>query len=144
MGLVRMTEIMEKARKRGAGVGAFSIYNLASLRACMQAAEALDRPLILMIAEKRFPAAPFEYVGPMLLNAAKNSPIDIAVHLDHGKHLPAHIRLDAECVVPQFHHHHGTVGTLQAQAGCGRRALVRENQDELHGPVPELTHGQAE
>ena len=85
MGLVRMTEIMEKARKRGAGVGAFSIYNLASLRACMQAAEALNRPLILMIAEKRFPAAPFEYVGPMLLNAAKNSPIDIAVHLDHGE-----------------------------------------------------------
>ena len=89
MGLVKMTDIMTRARERGAGVGAFSIYNLASLRAAIQAAEHLDLPLILMIAEKRFPAAPFEYVGPMMLAAAKNSNVDIAVHLDHGESFEA-------------------------------------------------------
>ena len=87
MALVKMTEIMTRAQERGAGVGAFSIYNLASLRAAVQAAETLDIPLILMIAEKRFPSAPFEYVAPMMMSAAKNSKVDIAVHLDHGESL---------------------------------------------------------
>ena len=87
MALVKMTEIMTRAQERGAGVGAVSIYNLASLRAAVQAAETLDIPLILMIAEKRFPSAPFEYVAPMMMSAAKNSKVDIAVHLDHGESL---------------------------------------------------------
>ncbi|MBE5996121.1 MAG: ketose-bisphosphate aldolase [Lachnospiraceae bacterium] len=87
MALVKMTDIMTRAQQRGAGVGAFSIYNLASLRAAIQAAEALELPSIIMIAEKRFPSAPFEYVAPAMMSAAKNAKVDIAVHLDHGESL---------------------------------------------------------
>ena len=89
MSLVRMTEIMDRARAKGAGVGAFSVYNLASLRAAVQAAEATKTPIILMIAEKRFPSAPFEYMGPAMLSAARKSSVDIAVHLDHAESFEA-------------------------------------------------------
>ena len=87
MALVRMTQIMDAAREKGTGVGAFCIYNMAMLRGVMQAAEALKTPVILMVAEKRFSSAPLEYVGPMMLSAAKCASVDVAVHLDHTETL---------------------------------------------------------
>lgn len=84
MGLVKMTDLMDRARAKGAGVGAFSVYNLASLRAAVQAAEATETPIIIMIAEKRFKSCPLEYMGPAMMGAAEKSPMDIAVHLDHA------------------------------------------------------------
>ena len=50
----------------------------------MAAVEELKIPVILQLAEARFGTAPLELMGPMMLSAAKNSSIDIAVHLDHG------------------------------------------------------------
>ena len=89
MALVNMTRIMDRAKEKGRGAGAFCIYNLAMLRGVMQAAEALKTPVILMVAEKRFGTAPLEYVGPMMLSAARNASVDVAVHLDHGESLEA-------------------------------------------------------
>ena len=89
MALVKMTDIMTGAKAKGAGIGSFSIYNLASLRAAIRAAEDTKTPIIIQVAEKRFPSAPLEYVGPMMMNAAKCAGVDIAVHLDHGESFDA-------------------------------------------------------
>ena len=48
------------------------------------AAEELNMPIILQIAECRLKNSPLELMGPMMLSATKNSKVDIAVHLDHG------------------------------------------------------------
>lgn len=50
----------------------------------MAAAEELNMPIILQIAECRLKNSPLELMGPMMISAAKNSKVEIAVHLDHG------------------------------------------------------------
>ncbi len=85
MALVNMMTLMEQAKARGEGVGSFSVYNLATLRGVIRAAEESKTPVIIQIAEKRFHSAPLPYVGAMLMNAARKSSVDIAVHLDHAE-----------------------------------------------------------
>ena len=50
----------------------------------VQAAEELQTPIILQIAEVRLKNSPLEFVGPMMVSAAQKAKVDIAVHLDHG------------------------------------------------------------
>ena len=50
----------------------------------VQAAEEINTPIILQIAEKRLKNSPLALMAPMMIAAAENSNVDIAVHLDHG------------------------------------------------------------
>ena len=50
----------------------------------VRAAEELNTPIILQIAEVRLPTSPLDIIGPMMVAAAENSEVDICVHLDHG------------------------------------------------------------
>lgn len=84
MALVKMSKLLKAAKNKNSGCATFSVYNLESLMGIMHAAEELHVPVILQLAEKRFSTAPLSLVGPMLINAAKESDLDIAVHLDHG------------------------------------------------------------
>ncbi len=45
----------------------------------------MNTPIILQIAEVRLPNSPLELIGPMMIAAAENASVDIAVHLDHGQ-----------------------------------------------------------
>lgn len=54
------------------------------IRGAVQAAEELDTPIILQIAEVRLKHSPLNLMGSMMLQAAKEASVDIAVHLDHG------------------------------------------------------------
>ena len=84
MSLVTMKTLLERAKNEHKGVGAFSVGNMEMVKGAVQAAEELNTPIILQIAEVRLKHSPLELMGPMMVQAAKEAKVDIAVHLDHG------------------------------------------------------------
>lgn len=84
MALVPMKKLLENAEKNNIAVGAFSVGNMEMVMGAIWAAEELNTPIILQIAECRLKNSPLELMGPMMISAAKNSKVEIAVHLDHG------------------------------------------------------------
>ncbi|MBQ5995360.1 MAG: class II aldolase [Clostridia bacterium] len=84
MALVTMKKLLDYAEEKNIAVGAFSVGNMEMVMGAVKAAEELGTPIILQIAEVRLKNSPLELMGPMMLAAAKNSSVDIAVHLDHG------------------------------------------------------------
>lgn len=84
MPLLDMKSLLIKAKKEGYGVGAFSIANMEMIMGAVKAAEELNSPIILQIAEVRLNYSPLYLIGPMMIAAAKSSKVPIAVHLDHG------------------------------------------------------------
>ena len=87
--LVTLKEILAIAEERKIAVGSFNTPNLASLRAIIAAAEALDQPVILMHAQvhEEMGLCTMEEVAPIMLAAAKKSTVPVCVHLDHGTDL---------------------------------------------------------
>ena len=53
MALVTMKKLLERAKSNKRGVGAFSVGNMEMVKGAVQAAEELDTPIILQIAEVR-------------------------------------------------------------------------------------------
>lgn len=84
MSLVTMKTLLERAKNEHKGVGAFSVGNMEMVKGAVQAAEELNTPIILQIAEVRLKHSPLELMGPMMVQAAKEAKVDIAIHLDHG------------------------------------------------------------
>lgn len=82
--LVSYAEIVQKAHANKYAVGAFNVLSLENVIGAIQAAEELNSPVILQLAECQFPTAPIEYMAPLLLAAAKLAKVPVAVHLDHG------------------------------------------------------------
>ncbi|WP_124065871.1 class II fructose-bisphosphate aldolase [Clostridium sp. E02] len=85
MALVKMKELLMEAALENRAAGAFSVGNLEMIKGAIQAAEELNTPIILQIAEVRLPHSPLSYMAPMMVEAAKNARIPVSVHLDHGK-----------------------------------------------------------
>lgn len=86
MALYNMKEILLDAQKRAYGVGYFNAVNLEMIRAYIEAAEELDSPIIIGTAEALLPIAPFEWIVPAMLDAARRARVPVAVHLDHTYH----------------------------------------------------------
>jgi fructose-bisphosphate aldolase, class II len=84
MGLVKMKNILGKAEEGNYGVGAFSVANMEMVLGAIKAAEELRSPLILQIAEVRLNHSPLHMIGPLMVEAAKNASVPVAVHFDHG------------------------------------------------------------
>ena len=84
MPLVKMKTLLENAKNKKIGCGAFSIANMEMIRGAIKAAEEMQTPIILQIAEVRLNYSPLHMIGPMMVAAAKQSKVDVAVHLDHG------------------------------------------------------------
>lgn len=84
LSLVAMKELLARAEEKGIAIGAFSVGNMEMVMGAVKAAEELETPIILQIAEVRLKSSPLELMGPMMLAAAENASVDIAVHLDHG------------------------------------------------------------
>ena len=82
--LVTMKDLLIRAEKENLAVGAFSVGNMEMVMGVIAAAEKLDTPVILQIAEKRLGNSPMELMAPMMVSAARNARVDVAVHLDHG------------------------------------------------------------
>lgn len=84
MALVSMKTLLQDAEKENYGVGAFSIANMEMIMGVIKAAEERRSPAILQIAQVRLPYSPLSLIGPMMIAAAKNARVPIAVHFDHG------------------------------------------------------------
>ncbi len=84
MPLVSLNHLMNDAQNEKKAIGAFSVGNMEMIMGAVQAAEEINTPIILQIAEKRLKNSPLALMAPMMISAAENSNVDIAVHLDHG------------------------------------------------------------
>ena len=84
MALVKMKDLLRRAEEKNIGCGAVSVGNMEMVRGAIRAAEELDTPIILQIAEVRLKNSPLHLMGPMMVQAAKEAKVDVAVHLDHG------------------------------------------------------------
>ena len=84
MALVKMKDLLKRAEEKNIGCGAFSVGNLEMVKGAIRAAEELNTPIILQIAEVRLKNSPLHLMGPMMVQAAKEAKVDVAVHLDHG------------------------------------------------------------
>ena len=82
--LVNLKEIQKDALAKGFGVGAFNCVNLASVRGVIDAAEALNQPVIIQHAEIHDSIAPLDVIGPIMVAMAKAAKVPVCVHLDHG------------------------------------------------------------
>ena len=85
--LCSMKELLDAAERQDRAVGAFSVYSMETVKGAVAAAEQMGTPIILQIAESRFPYAPLELMAPMMLGAARTAQVPVAVHLDHGVHM---------------------------------------------------------
>lgn len=87
MSLVSMKELLLAAEKEKYGVGAFSVANMEMVLGAVSAAEELCSPMILQVAQVRLPYSPLPIFAPLLLAAARNAKVPVAVHFDHGTEL---------------------------------------------------------
>lgn len=85
MPLVNMAPLLKDARSGGYAVGSFSVANMEMVLGVLKAVEETKSPAIIQIAEVRLNYSPLELIGPLMVAAAKNSPMPVAVHFDHGK-----------------------------------------------------------
>ena len=87
MALCNMKALLAEAASRQKAVGAFNVGSMEMVIGVIKAAEDLNCPVIMQIAEKRLSHSPLDLMGPMMVNAAKQSNVNIAVHFDHGTSL---------------------------------------------------------
>jgi fructose-bisphosphate aldolase, class II len=84
MTLVTSEELTTKAFENDYAIGAFSVASSEMINGVIQAAEKLNSPIILQIAEVRLKQTPLHIIGPAMVEAAKEATVPVAVHLDHG------------------------------------------------------------
>ena len=84
MPLVTMKSILQHADTQKYGVGAFNLLNMEAAKAAIETAETLRSPLIMQLAEIQLDSSPMKYMFPMMIQAAKEASVPVAVHYDHG------------------------------------------------------------
>ena len=83
MALYTMKEILKDAQQRKYGVGYFNAVNMEMVRAYISAAEESRSPIIIGTAEGLLPISSFEWITPLMLDAARSAKVPVAIHLDH-------------------------------------------------------------
>lgn len=87
--LVNLKEILGAAAGENWAAGSFSVSNMEMVLGILKAAEETESPVILQIAEVRLKHSPLELIGPLMVAAAENAEVPVAVHFDHGTTLEA-------------------------------------------------------
>jgi fructose-bisphosphate aldolase class II len=77
--------LLNDALKGHYAVGAFNCLSLENAIGAIKAAEELNSPIILELAEVQFPYSPIELMAPILISLAKSAKVPVCVHLDHGQ-----------------------------------------------------------
>jgi fructose-bisphosphate aldolase class II len=85
MALVSMKEMLQDARDRKYGIGAFNIFNIESMEAVIEAAEEQKSPTILAFAEVMGDKISIEHVSTIGRQLAQEASVPVAFHLDHGQ-----------------------------------------------------------
>lgn len=82
--IVTLKELLEIARAENKAIGSFTCPNMEIVMGTIRAAEESQSPIIIQIAEGRLKHTPLNMIGPLMVQAAKDASVRIAVHLDHG------------------------------------------------------------
>ncbi|MCR5523852.1 MAG: class II aldolase [Clostridia bacterium] len=85
MSLTKMSPLLKAAEEGGYAVGSFSVANMEMVLGIIKALEETNSPAIIQIAEVRLKQSPLEIIGPLMVAAAENAKVPVAVHFDHGK-----------------------------------------------------------
>lgn len=87
--LVTLKEILKIAEARKCAIGSFNTPNMASIRAVIGAAEALNEPVIIMHAQvhEEMGLCKMDEIAPVMLLLADKATVPVCVHLDHGTDL---------------------------------------------------------
>lgn len=85
MPLVSSAEILEPAKRRGRGVGAFNVIQIEHAEALVAAAQRVGSPVILQISENaaKYHGA-LEPIAAATLAIARAATVPVVVHLDHA------------------------------------------------------------
>jgi len=89
MPLVNMKELLNEAVQSDWAVGSFSVSNMEMVQGILRAAQETESPVILQIAEVRLKYSPLDLIGPLMVSAAENADVPVAVHFDHGTTIEA-------------------------------------------------------
>ncbi|MDN5347007.1 MAG: fructose-bisphosphate aldolase, class [Clostridia bacterium] len=84
MGLVTLTEVLQRAEAGGYAVGAFNCHNLEFIQAIISAAEAEKAPVIIQASQGALQYAGLGYITSMVKAAAEAAAVPVVLHLDHG------------------------------------------------------------
>ena len=84
MALVTMKQLVDDAWENGTCIPAFNVGSLEMVRGALRAAEELDVPVIIQIAERLLKYSPLELIGPGMVQAARESRLPVAVNFDHS------------------------------------------------------------
>lgn len=88
MALVPMKQILDEARKKGYGVGAYNVNNMEQIQAIMAAAQKTQSPVIIQASRGALKYSNFTYLKYNMVAAVEENPtLPIAMHLDHGNSL---------------------------------------------------------
>lgn len=83
--LTGLKDIISEAKKKNIAVGSFNTPNLECILAVLDSAEELNVPVIIAHAQCHEDVAPLEKIGPVMIELAKRSKVNVCVHLDHGE-----------------------------------------------------------
>ncbi|SJZ88225.1 class II fructose-bisphosphate aldolase [Garciella nitratireducens] len=84
MTLVNTKKILEEARIKKYAIGAFNVTTLEAIRGIIAAAEQEKSPVIMEFAQAHEKFVPLKTIGPIMVQAAKDAKVPVAVHFDHG------------------------------------------------------------
>lgn len=84
MSLVTLKEVLGSVKDNSYAIGAFNVSNMEMAMGAIKAAEEIQTPLIIQIAEGRLKYSPLDLLGPIMVAAGKKAHVPVAVHLDHG------------------------------------------------------------
>ena len=82
--LVTLKELLAIAEAENKAIGSFTCPNMEIAMGTIKAAEEMNSPIIIQIAEGRLKHTPLNMIGPLMVQAARDAKVKIAVHLDHG------------------------------------------------------------
>ncbi|MEA5011443.1 MAG: class II fructose-bisphosphate aldolase [Angelakisella sp.] len=77
--------LLSEYRTKGKCLPAFNIYNLETMQAALDAAYAMELPVILAFGEGYLNHASFEVIAAMARELTKGHPVPVVLHLDHCK-----------------------------------------------------------
>ncbi len=85
MALVTTKEMFKRAYGGGYAIGAYNVDNLETFQAVIQAAVETKSPIIIAITENVIKYFGITYLRAIVDSAVKDTGVEIALHLDHGK-----------------------------------------------------------
>lgn len=88
MPFVPMKQILDEAKKKGYGVGAYNVNNMEQIQGIFKAAKETNSPVVIQASRGALKYTNLVYLKHLMLAAVEDNPgIPVAMHLDHGNNL---------------------------------------------------------